>query len=174
MTLSAKVLPGNLAAPLYPRPRATPRTAVNGSVAPVCPISKSEPVPIAAPTLPVPPPAFDLPSAILAINQMRQIINIILNPPPNLNLSLLLPFPIPVWHETNRKMVTERVYNPDDASMWVDVQHISMLEMTDKTLGTTMTLMYQAPKAGGVGTAPTTGGGTTPTGPGGPVQTPGQ
>jgi hypothetical protein len=172
MTLTAKVLPGNLAAPLSPRPRATPRGAVNGSIAPVCPTSKSAPVPVAAPTLPVPPPAFDLPSAILAINQMRQIINIILNPSPTLNLSLFLPNQ--VWHETNRKMVTQRVFNPDDKSMWVDVEHIAMLEMTDKTTGTAMTLMYNPPKAGGVGTAPTTGGATTPTGPGGPVQTPGQ
>jgi len=166
MSLPAKVLPGNLAAPLSPRPRATPRGAVNGSVAPVCPISKSEPAPVAAPVaMPMPVPAFDLPSAIRAINQLVMVVNNMMNP----NLNIALQFPKPVWNETNRKMVTQRVFNPDDNTMWVDVQHITMLEMTDKAFGQTMTLMYNPPKAGGIGQGP--GG---PVGPQGPVQTPGQ
>jgi hypothetical protein len=74
-----------------------------------------------------------------------------------------------VWVETNRKMVTQRVYNPDDASMWVDVEHIAMLEMTDKRWGQAITLLYQAPKAGGIGQGP-----TSLVGPGGAAQTPGQ
>jgi hypothetical protein len=173
MNAPIRQLPRNLLGAPVVLPRAV--GTGNGSVAPVCPVSRDEAVP-GGPglLLPTPPPAFDLPSAILAINQLRQIVNILINPPPNVNLQLKVAFPKPVWVETNRNMVTQRVFNPDDHSMWVDVQHIAMLDMTDKTTGTAMTLLYNPPKAGGVGTAPTTGGATTPTGPGGPVQTPGQ
>jgi hypothetical protein len=171
MNAPVKVLPGNLRMPGVVMPRAA--GTGNGAVAPVCPTSKSQAIPGApGPLLPMPPPAVDLPSAIQAINQLRQIINFIVNPPQNINLSLRIP--APRWQETNRKMVTQRVYNPDDRSMWVDVEHIAMLEMTDQVTGGMMQFLYNVPKLGGVGTAPTTGGATTPTGPGGPVQTPGQ
>jgi|SRR5215467_12232006 len=172
MANNGKVLPGNLN---MPGPRIMPRAAGtgNGSVAPVCPISKSEAVPGGpGALLPLPPRAVDLPTAIAAINQLVQVVNTIINPPNNLNISLFLPKP--VWKETGRQMLTQRVYNPDDKSMWVDVEHIVHLRMTDMTNGTSMILNYPAPKLGGVGTAPTTGGGTTPTSSGGPATTPGK
>src|SRR5215472_7647239 len=139
----------------------------NGATAPVCPITQGEAAPVGPPTtLPLPAPAIDLPSAIQAINQLRQIVNVLVNPPPNFNFRLSLPKPI--WVELRRKMVTTRLYNTSDASQWVDVQHIAMMEMADKVTGQTMTLNYAVPKAGGVGTGPA---GTV--GPGGPATTPG-
>jgi len=145
----------------------------NGAAAPVCPITQGQAAPAgAAAPVALPPPAVDLPSAIQAVNQLRQVVNFLINPPTTNNF-LLLP-PLPVWKEAKRKMVTTRVYNTADASQWVDVQHIAMLEMMDTTTGQTMTLNYAAPKAGGVGTAPITGGNTTPTGSGGAATTPGQ
>lgn len=154
-------------------PAVGPRIASvgTGATAPVCPITQGETAPV-GPSIPValPAPAVDLPSAIQAINQLRQVVNMFINPPANPNFFLFLPQPPkPVWTEINRKMVTTRVYNPDDASMWVDVQHIAMLEMADKVTGQTMTLNYAAPKAGAVGIGPA---GTV--GPGGPATTPGQ
>lgn len=165
MTLPAKVLPRNLAAPLSPRSRATPRGAVNGSVAPICPVSKSQAVPGSPGVLlPLPPRAVDLPTAISAINQLVSIINFLINPPNNINNFLFqVALPTPKWAETGRKMVTQRVYNPDDKSMWVDVEHIAQLEMTDKVFGQSMTLNYAAPKNGGVGIGPSgVVGGQTP------------
>jgi len=145
----------------------------NGATAPVCPITQGEAAPVGPPvTLPLPAPAIDLPSAIQAINQLRQIVNVLINPPPNFNFNLRLNLPPllkPVWNEINRKMVTTRLYNTSDPSQWVDVQHIAMLEMADKITGQTMTLNYAVPKAGAVGTGPV---GTVS--PGGPATTPGQ
>jgi len=172
MMNNGKVLPRNLN---MPGPRIMPRAAGtgNGSVAPVCPISKSQAVPGSpGALLPLPPRAVDLPTAIAAINQLINVVNNLVNPPDNVNYDLFIPKP--VWAETGRKMMTTRLYNPNDKSMWVDVEHINQLTMTDKMLGQSMVLNYAAPKLGGVGTAPTTGGTTTPTGSGGPATTPGK
>jgi hypothetical protein len=166
MTLPAKVLPRNLAAPLSPRPRVTPRVAVNGSVAPICPVSKSQAVPGSPGVLlPLPPRAVDLPTTIMAVNQLIGLMNIFINVPVHINTNLFNQAPLlkPNWVETGRKMTTTRVYNPDDKSMWVDVEHIAQLTMTDKVLGQSMVLNYAAPKLGGVGTGPSgVAGGQTP------------
>jgi hypothetical protein len=37
------------------------------------------------------------------------------------------------WTETNRKTVTVKVYNKKDKTMWVEIDRIEMLEMTDLT-----------------------------------------
>jgi len=170
MNAPVKVLPRNLN---MPRPRV--QGVGNGSAAPICPVSKSQALPGGpGPLIPIPPPAVDLPSAIQVLNQIRQIVIMLTNPPNNMNLSIRIPQLIPQWHETNRKMVTQRVFNPLDSSMWVDVEHIAMMEMTDKMTGAMMQLLYNLPKLGGVGTAPTTGGTTIPNGPGGPALPPGQ
>jgi len=169
MMNNGKVLPGNLNMPVMPQAFGTG----NGSVAPVCPISKSEAVPGGpGALLPLPPRAVDLPTAIAAINQLVQVVNTLINPPLTTNISMFIPKP--KWKETGRKMMTQRVYNPEDKSMWVDVEHIVQLTMTDKMLGQSMVLNYPAPKLGGVGTAPVTGGTTAPTSSGGTATTPGQ
>jgi len=121
--------------------------------------------------LPLPPRAVDLPTTIMAVNQLTQVLNFLLNPPANINFNLfntVLGLPKPKWVESGRKMATTRVYNPFDKSMWVDVEHITQLDMTDKIWGQAMTLNYAAPKAGGVGTGP-----TAPVGGGGAATTPG-
>jgi hypothetical protein len=125
----------------------------NGATAPVCPITQGQAAPAGpAVSVALPAPAVDLPSAIQAVNRLIQVANWLINPPTTNNF-LLLP-PMPVWKESDRKMVTTRVYSPNDASVWIDVQHIAMLEMTDVSTGQSMTLNYAAPKAGGVGTGP--------------------
>jgi hypothetical protein len=155
MNAPVKVLPGNLKNAPVVMPRAT--GVGNGSVAPVCPVSKSEAVPGSPGNLlPLPPRAIDLPTAIMAINQLTQIVNYLINPPVTVNNNLFtLPLFRPVWVETGRQMATTRIYNPDDKSMWVDVEHIVQLTMSDKIFGQAMILNYAAPKLGGVGVGPT-------------------
>jgi hypothetical protein len=161
MNAPVRVLPGNLKNAPVAMPRAVQR---NGSVAPVCPVSKSQAVPGGpGALLPLPPRAVDLPTTIYAVNQLIQTMNFILNPPATVNTNLMFALPKPKWVETGRKMMTTRVYNPDDASMWVDVEHIVQLTMTDKIFGQSMILNYAAPKLGGVGAGPTgVVGGQTP------------
>jgi len=158
MNAPTRVLPGNLKNAPVQMPRATP-FGVNGSVAPVCPVSKGQAVPGSpGALLPLPPRAVDLPTTIMAVNQLISLLNFLINPPSNVNNNLfttLLPLPKPKWAETGRKMATTRVYNPFDKSMWVDVEHIVQLDMTDKVFGQAMTLNWAPPKLGGVGTAPT-------------------
>jgi hypothetical protein len=100
---------------------------VNGSVAPVCLVSRSQ-VPIARPaaSIAVPPPT-DLPSAIRAINQLITIIN-------PLYQNNLVGFPyVPRWREIHRDTTIVRIANPDDPEMWVDVERITNLVFHDKT-----------------------------------------
>jgi len=164
MNAPVRTLPGNLKNAPVAMPRAF--GTGNGGVAPVCPVSKSEAVPGSPGNLlPLPPRAVDLPTTIMAVNQLITIMNTMINPPVTINNSLFttLALPKPKWVETGRKMATTRVYNPFDKSMWVDVEHIVQLEMTDKIFGQSMLLNYAAPKLGGVGTGPTgVVGGQTP------------
>ena len=93
---------------------------VNGSVAPVCPISRSQAVPaqplIKRPGLPM---VNELPSVINALNQIIIMLN---NPPQN-------------FVENRRVTETVRVYNPNDREQWVDVERINYLQMVDPRLG---------------------------------------
>jgi hypothetical protein len=100
---------------------------VNGSVAPVCPISRSQ-VPISRPAVPIAvPPPTDLPSAIRAINQLITIIN-------PLYQNNLVDYPyIPQWREIKRNTTIVRISNPQDPEMWVDVERITNLVFLDKT-----------------------------------------
>ena len=99
----------------------------NGSVAPVCPISRSEPVPgQPGPTIPGIPKATDLPSLLIAFNQLVQVINML----------------TPNFTEVSRNVQTVRVYNPNDKSQWVDVERITHLEMGNP-IGQTWTWNYK-------------------------------
>src|SRR5262245_34816165 len=100
MTAATRVLPGNLKNATV----AMPRVARNGSVAPVCPVSKSQAVPGGpGALLPLPPRAVDLPTTIYAVNQLIQTMNFILNPPATINTNLfttVLGLPKPKWVES--------------------------------------------------------------------------
>jgi hypothetical protein len=100
---------------------------VNGSVAPTCPISRSQ-VPIARPATPIAiPRAIDLPSAINAINQLIMLNN-------NLIQNNLVEYPyIPKWKEVHRVKTVVRVSNPNDPEQWVDVERISNLVFQDRS-----------------------------------------
>lgn len=98
---------------------------INGSVAPTCPVSRSQ-VPIARAT---PPSAIaravDLPSAIRAINQLIMIYN---NPGQNNTTEQVY---IPDWVEVGRNTTVVRISNPKDPEMWVDVERITNLVFQD-------------------------------------------
>ena len=99
-------------------------TRLNGSVAPTCPIVRSQPVPGQPATRPgAIPPAVDLPSAIRAINQLININN------------YFEPVPLPNWVEDSRTTQVVRVYNPNDKSQWVDVERINNLTFVDQDTG---------------------------------------
>ena len=97
---------------------------MNGSVAPVCPIVRSQPIPGQPPTKrSAIPPATDLPSALRAINQLININN------------YLDPLQVPQWVEQSRTTQTVRIYNPNDKEQWVDVERINSLTFADDNTG---------------------------------------
>ena len=101
---------------------------VNGSVAPVCPVSRSQ-VPFARPAPPFAiPRAVDLPSAIQAINQLIMLFST----PMTQNNTVEYPY-LPRWEEIHRDTTIVRISNPEDPEMWVDVERITNLVFQDKT-----------------------------------------
>jgi hypothetical protein len=146
MNAPVRVLPRNLNMPGPRMP--TARGTGNGSVAPVCPISKSQAiVGSPGPLLPMPPRAVDLPSAINAINQLSQIIIQLINPSLTIN-NTLRPLRGSNWIETGRVTQVQRVFNPDDNSQWVDVERINQLTMTQEATGDVLQWNYQQGKTG--------------------------
>lgn len=105
-----------------------PIRLLNGSVAPTCPVSRSQ-VPISRPAPPVAiARPIDLPSAIRAINQLITVVN------NNAVQNNLVDYPyIPDWTEIKRNTTIVRVVNPQDKNMWVDVERITNLVFEDRT-----------------------------------------
>jgi hypothetical protein len=95
----------------------------NQSVAPVCPVTRSE-MPPAQRGIRVPaiPKATDLDSAIKAINQLIDLINT--DSEPSIR-----------WLEKERTTNIVRITNPEDDSQWVDVERIERLVMEDQETG---------------------------------------
>ena len=98
--------------------------AVNESIAPVCPITRSE-VPPSQPGIRLPsiPRATDLDSAIKAINAIGDIIN-----EESSGAGIR-------WLEQYRVTAIVRIFNPEDDSQWVDVERIMKLVMEDQITG---------------------------------------
>ena len=119
-------------------------------VAPVCHVSVDEvinqPTGTKLPSIPI---ATDLISALAAINAMRQVLMMLtgaLQGPPGLRGAqgqggaagaAAKKTKVGRWNEANRTTATERVYNPNDNSQYVDVQRINSLTMTDSVTGET-------------------------------------
>jgi hypothetical protein len=112
---------------------------VNGSVAPVCPISRSQaPSAHAASPVAIPRPT-DLPSAIAAVNQLITILN------PLVINNLGFPY-IPKWQEVQRNVQTVRIFNPNDREQWIDVERITNLVFLDKSTDALFQWNYKLPK----------------------------
>ena len=164
---SYKVPPRTSVVPVRPM-QAMPRAAGtgNGSVAPVCPTSKSQEI-SAQPGVMLPhvPPAVDLPSAILAINQLSAIINFLVAPSVTnlfgspLLLNLQVPNIKSNWQEIHRVSQVDRVFS-NDKTAWVDVERINSLTMKDQLTGNVLQWNYKLQKAPGGGAANPPG--TTP------------
>lgn len=108
---------------LRPTPQVALRAAaprINGSAAPVCPISRSQAIP---PQPPLKRPGLtmvnDLPSVINVLNQIVMMLN---NPPMN-------------FQEVQRVTETVRVFNPNDKEQYVDVERINYLQLNDQATG---------------------------------------
>jgi len=97
--------------------------SLNQSVAPSCPITRSE-VPPSQPGIkvPVPPMPTDLPSVIDAV---KKIIDIIANDAE----------PTIRWLEKWRTTDIVRIENPSDSNQWVEVERITELMMEDQITG---------------------------------------
>lgn len=130
---------------------------MDSKVAPVCPISRSQPVP-GQPGLLLPfiPSAVDLPSAIAAANAMARVLQ---NPSvPRNNENPLTPFGQPQlssnnngrggkrvrsrWEEKNRKTAIKKFVNPEDDQIWIKVERIIEITWVDKARGATLTFVY--------------------------------
>ena len=124
----------------------------NGSIAPVCPVSRGQ-VPAAQPPTQAPqiPLASDLPSAIAALAQMilaQQLPQVSAN-----NVAPAYPAPIPGtgsgagagtskrpgWVEIGRSLEPHRIYNPDDDSVFVELERITYLQFQESKTQTLLT-----------------------------------
>jgi hypothetical protein len=109
---------------------------VNGSVAPVCPVSRSQ-APVARAALPIAVVRpTDLPSAIAAINQLITIVNT-----PTI-FNNMVEFPPQRWQEVFRNTEIVRVYNPNDKEQWVDVERITNVVWQDSVTETVIPWEY--------------------------------
>ena len=101
---------------------------VNGSVAPVCPVSRPQAIPPQAPPKrPGLSRVNDLPSVI---NVLNQIINMLNNPPDS-------------YQEVSRVTEVVRVYNPNDKNQYVDVERINFLRLDDVVNGGQVVWKYK-------------------------------
>lgn len=137
----------------------------NGTVPPVCPISRSQVVP-GQPGLGVTPipHAYDLPSALAALRQIQAMLPQLLGQqarpnnlyPPNSLPGLILlalnntftqdaggkahpPNYKQSFKETNRFEDRVTIEDPDNSDNWVVVERINMLEFTDSVSGHQLT-----------------------------------
>lgn len=95
---------------------------VNGSFAPVCPVSRSQAPLGQAPVIPTLTRAADLPSVIQTVNQLVMLQQI----------TMIQPY-IPRWQEIKRNTIVMRVFNPQDQQQWVDVERITNLVFQDRS-----------------------------------------
>lgn len=135
------------------------------SVAPVCPVSRSQALPgMPGALLPYTPKPVDLFSAIAAVNQIARILQQVVAPAAPNNVSPL-PGQSPVarpgtsgpaqdggkslpkkqhsdWTELSRTTRRVRYYNPEDDLVWVEVERIARIVWVDKRRGTSLTFEY--------------------------------
>jgi hypothetical protein len=99
------------------------RAVVNGSVAPVCPITRSE-VPPSQPGIKVPyvAKATSPEDAVRAVNQL-------------IDAMAAEETATIRWPEKERVTAIVRIFNPEDDSQWVDVLRIQKLVMEDQITG---------------------------------------
>lgn len=132
----------------------------NGSVAPVCPISRSQAVPgqpgIMLPSI---PKAMDLPSVIMAVNAITQIL-INMTVPPRAGGVSPIQLGTPAlakptggvaasgvsgkasrgtWFETDRQTEVVKVVNPDDDTQFVTFERINSITMTNSSTNESLT-----------------------------------
>lgn len=133
------------------------------AVAPVCPISRSQPVPGAPGILyPVLPAVIDLPSAIAAVNMLAPILahlggvpippNNVAAPPaqPRLQRQNTGGLAGHNWVENmqRRVIIKKRIYKGDygyadaDSNFYVDVERLMHMEMRDLVTGWTLVWNY--------------------------------
>jgi hypothetical protein len=124
---------------------------VNGSVAPSCPISRSQPtqMPRNLPDIAAIPPVRDLRSVITAINAMNNIVQHLTRGAPQINNIRFAPIPgqpdpVPdpppqyertTWVEVDRDYADNKVVNPDDSEQYVEIKTLSYIKWRDETTG---------------------------------------
>lgn len=129
---------------------------MNSKIAPVCPVSRSQPV-SGQPGLLLPyiPPAVDLPSAIAAANAMAGVLQ---HPfAPRNNVNPLIPFGQPRlssnndgggkktrsrWEEKNRKTAIKKFVNPEDDQVWIKVERITEITWVDRARKAVLKFTY--------------------------------
>jgi hypothetical protein len=123
------------------------------TVAPVCPISRSQPV-SNQPGLQLPPPprAFDLPSLIAAVNALAATLRVIAGPGPvanNLHPPLFFGqaqinagTEYPRWEETGMTTDDLTIYSSTDKSMYVEVERMYEVYFRDASSNGKMTWSY--------------------------------
>lgn len=128
------------------------------SIAPVCPISRSQPVPGQPPQTLIPPfRASDLPSLVAALNGAINNLNRLLGPgvPPNNRGPIVNVQPQPTstavqsyWYEETRNTNDGVIYNYDsstgfDRSMYVEVTRIYGIEFSPEGSSVSQPMWWQ-------------------------------
>lgn len=121
--------------------------------APVCPISRSQPVPgMPGKMLPYVSPPVDLPSAIVAVKKINQIVQSLSNPvltpagghanATNPNQDSGKGLPHSVWAEKSRTTKKVKYYNPEDDQVWIEVERITQIVWVNRVSRTSLTFVY--------------------------------
>jgi hypothetical protein len=117
--------------------------------APVCPVSKSEAIAGQPPAQQTIVPAVDLPSAIMALNQIAQLLQAL---PKNNLAPAFIPVPgasssnqsggslrvKPGWEEISRNVEQAVIVNPDDDSVRVPLDRITHLLFKERKTKVTL------------------------------------
>jgi hypothetical protein len=121
----------------------------NGT-APVCPVSRSEWPAVSYPAQQVIVPAVDLPSAIAALQQINQIMQQLKALPGDNNMGGK-PSPDtnpgggggtrPGWEVEEIVYETQRIYNPDNKDVFVELKRMTKLKYRERK--TQVTLLWE-------------------------------
>jgi hypothetical protein len=123
----------------------------NGT-APVCPVSRSEWPAVSYPAQQVIVPAVDLASAIAALQQINQVMQQLKALPPSNNI-MIKPSPDtnpggggghgtrPAWEVEEIVYETQRIYNPDNQDVFVELKRMTKLKYRERK--TQVTLLWE-------------------------------
>jgi hypothetical protein len=116
--------------------------------APICPVSSNEGVVSTPPAQQTIVPATDLPSALAALQQINQVMQQLKTPPALNNVAPLFNQQPsgssggggtrPAWEKEVINYIPVRIHNPDDKSVYVELQRMNYLRYRERKTQVTL------------------------------------